>query len=136
MIFVDTSFWVAAISERDANHEKAVHLLQTHGDKHLMTSNHVCGESWTFLRRRYGHGAAVRFADRIRRSTRVRVAFVSEPLEEQAWSWLRRRDEREYSFVDAASFVLMRSLRIREVLTFDEDFDAAGFVRLRGSKGD
>ena len=130
MIFVDTSFWVAVISERDTNHDEAVRLLERYGDDQLATSNHVCGETWTFLRRRYGHAAAVRFVDRIRRSPRVRVAFVSEQLEGQAWAWLRRRDEREYSFVDAASFALMRSLRIREVLTFDQDFDAAGFIRL------
>ncbi len=45
--------------------------------------------------------------------------------------WLRRHDEREYSFVDATSFILMRSLRIREALAFDGDLSAAGFVELR-----
>jgi predicted nucleic acid-binding protein len=45
--------------------------------------------------------------------------------------WLRRHDEREYSFVDATSFALMRSLRIREALAFDGDFTAAGFRELR-----
>jgi uncharacterized protein len=37
----------------------------------------------------------------------------------------------ECSFVDATSFVLMRSLRIREALAFDGAFAAAGFVELR-----
>jgi predicted nucleic acid-binding protein len=45
--------------------------------------------------------------------------------------WLVQRAEREYSFVDATSFALMRMLRIREALTFDADFAAAGFVALR-----
>jgi predicted nucleic acid-binding protein len=35
------------------------------------------------------------------------------------------------SFVDATSFVVMRSLEIREALAFDGDFTAAGFVELR-----
>jgi len=73
----------------------------------------------------------VGFLDRIDRSPRVRVAFVSEALEREALRWLRRRDEREYSFVDATSFVLMKSLRIREALAFDGDFAAAGFTELR-----
>ena len=47
--------------------------------------------------------------------------------------WLRERDEREYSFVDATSFALMRSLKIREALAFDGDFAAAGFTELRPS---
>ncbi|HKG04390.1 MAG TPA: hypothetical protein VKB03_14530 [Conexibacter sp.] len=42
-----------------------------------------------------------------------------------------RRNEREYSFVDATSFAVMRRRRIREALAFDGDFSAAGFVELR-----
>ena len=49
----------------------------------------------------------------------------------QALRWLRRHDEREYSFVDATSFALAKALRIREVLAFDGDFSAAEFVELR-----
>ncbi len=55
----------------------------------------------------------------------------SRESEEEALRWLRRHDEREYSFVDATSFVLMRSLRIREAFAFDGDFGAAGFTELR-----
>jgi predicted nucleic acid-binding protein len=57
--------------------------------------------------------------------------FVSPELEDDADRWLRRRDEREYSFVDATSFAMMRSLRITQALAFDGDFAAAGFQELR-----
>ncbi len=96
-----------------------------------MTSNHVRGETWTFLRRRDGHRTAVEFLDMLETTGRVRLATVSGELEAEALAWLRRHDEREYSFVDATSFALMRSLRIREALAFDGDFAAAGFVELR-----
>jgi len=59
------------------------------------------------------------------------IEHVSEALESEAWSWLRRHDERVYSFVDATSFAVMRRRRIREALAFDGDFRAAGFVELR-----
>jgi uncharacterized protein len=62
---------------------------------------------------------------------RVRLEFVDRGLEDESLRWLRQQDEREYSFVDATSFALMRSLRIREALAFDGDFAAAGFVELR-----
>ncbi|MCY3806044.1 MAG: VapC toxin family PIN domain ribonuclease, partial [bacterium] len=49
----------------------------------------------------------------------------------RAWDWLRRHDEREYSFVDATSFEVMRTRRLREALAFDNDFTAAGFTEMR-----
>lgn len=67
MIFVDTSYWVALRNRRDNNHESALSLLREHGDSALVTSNHVRGETWTFLRRRAGHAAAVGFSRRARK---------------------------------------------------------------------
>lgn len=131
MIFVDSSFWVALRMARDANHADAELLLRRHAGSPLVTTTHVRGETWTFLRRRVGHRGAVHFLDRLLRSDRVEVVRMPEALEEEALRWLRRHDEREYSFVDATSFALMKSLRIREVLAFDGDFTAAGFVELR-----
>jgi len=131
VIFVDTSFWVAQVNTRDDHHEQARALLAEHGDSGLVTSNHVRGETWTFLRRRAGHRHAVAFLDAVERSPRIRIALVPEELEEQALRWLRRHDEREFSFVDATSFALAKALRIREVLAFDGDYTAAGFIELR-----
>ena len=131
MIFVDTSFWVALRNRRDAHHDDAIGLLERHGATPLLTSNHVRGETWTFLRRRSGHGPAVDFLDAVQASQRVEVVVADETIEAQALRWLRRHDEREYSFVDATSFALMRARRIREALAFDGDFTAAGFTELR-----
>jgi predicted nucleic acid-binding protein len=131
VIFVDTSFWAALTAVNDDRHEDANRLFEQVAEQRLVTSNHVRGETWTLLRRRRGHRSAVRFLDLVERTPRVRVERVTRELEEHGLRWLRRHDEREYSFVDATSFELMRSLRIREALAFDGDFAAAGFVELR-----
>jgi predicted nucleic acid-binding protein len=131
VIFVDTSFWLALGLPRDARKDDALRVLSRVADQSLITSNHVRGETWTFLRRRAWHGAAVEFLEMLDRTMHLRVQFVSRELEQEALGWLRRHDEREYSFVDATSFALMRSLRIRDALAFDGDFAAAGFVELR-----
>jgi uncharacterized protein len=131
VIFVDSSFWVALRFARDTRHQEARDLLAKHADASLVTSNHVRGETWTFLRRRAGHDSAVQFLDAVAQSKRVQLVFLSEVLEQAAVAWLRRRGEREHSYVDATSFALMRSLRIREALAFDGDFQAAGFAELR-----
>jgi predicted nucleic acid-binding protein len=131
VIFVDTSFWVALRNRRDNRHQAAAGLLIRQSGSHLVTTNHVRGETWTFLRRRGGHRAAVSFLEVLDRSPRVRIEHVSIEIEERALGWLRQQGEREHSFVDATSFALMRTLQIREALAFDGDFSAAGFIELR-----
>lgn len=130
MRFVDTSYWVALQAARDAHHGDAAALWEMQTQP-LMTTNHVLGETWTFLRRAGSHRLAVGFFDRVSALRTLAVHHVDERLEADAWMWLRRRDERQYSFVDATSVAVMRRFRIREALAFDGDFAAAGFVELR-----
>ena len=129
MRFVDTSYWVALRLRRDANHDAAVRLW-TPGQA-ILTTNHVVGETWTFLRRRDGHPSAVAFLDAVEATDWLTVVFVDQATEREARTWLRRHDERVYSFVDATSFAVMRRERLREALAFDSDFSAAGFVEAR-----
>ena len=78
--------------------------------------------------------AAAVASDRAHRGGRLgskQSAATTEEDERLAWLWLRNRPEREYSFVDATSFVLMRRHAIHEAFAFDGDFASAGFVELR-----
>lgn len=131
MIFVDTSFWIALRNKKDQHHAEAVELFRGRGNDSLVTTNHVRGESWTYLRRKAGHESAVDFLDALEGSPRITIALVSADLEASAIKWLRRHDEREYSFVDATSFSFMKQQKIDEALAFDGDFSAAGFTELR-----
>jgi uncharacterized protein len=133
VIFVDTSFWIALRNRRDPHHEDASALLRNVADAQLVTSNHVRGETWTYLRRKAGHPSAAAYLDAVSRSRRLRVVHIADDLERRALAWLRQHDEREYSFVDATSFVLMRSMKIHDAFAFDGDFSAAGYRELRTS---
>lgn len=130
MRFVDTSFWVALQFRRDQHHQEAEELWR-HQAVASVTTNHVLGETWTFLRRRLGHKEACRFLSAAGQSPTVMIRLLEEEVEEDAWRWLTRHDERPYSFVDATSFATMRRMRIREALAFDGDFSAAGFIEVR-----
>ena len=103
-------------------------------NEQVLTTNLIIGEAWTFLRRKDGHATAVGFIDRIDtldRQAKLTVHRVTPEQENTAWHWLRKHDERTYSFVDATSFQVMRDRRLREALAFDQDFAAAGFLELR-----
>jgi len=133
--FADTSWWVAWSLPDDGHHAEVLAVVAKLGEQEsVLTTNLVVGETWTFLRRRDGHGTAVAFLDAVaalRRGNRLIVHGVTDAQEGAAWRWLRRHDERAYSFVDATSFQVMRERRLREVLAFDGDFSAAGFVEVR-----
>ena len=135
MKFAATSWWVAWALPDDGRHRDALAMLARIGSsEQVLTTNLVVGETWTFLRRRDSHHTAVGFLDRVAalESTRkLTVHGVTGDQEAAAWKWLRRHDERTYSFVDAASFEVMRARRLREALAFDNDFTVAGFVELR-----
>ena len=130
MRFVDSSFWVALLVPRDRHHRHAATIWRRDPGA-LLTTSHVVGETWTFLRRRAGHRPAVGFLDAVDQSPRLSVVRPDEGAEAEAFRWLRRHDEREYSFVDAVSFAIMRRRRLTEALAFDGDFSAAGFVEMR-----
>lgn len=130
MRFADTSFWVALALCRDRHHEAARGLWEGR-DRPLLVSNHVLGEVWTFLRRRDSHAVARRALWLIEHSETVDVVHIPPDIEEEAWRWLDRHDERAYSFVDATSFAVMRRRGLLEALAFDGDFTAAGFAEMR-----
>lgn len=130
MRFVDTSFLVALFRSREQHHRDAARIWVTNAAP-LLTTVGVAGETWTFLRRREGHRAAVVAIDAIDASPSITVIAIDDAIARAAWRWLRRRDEHPYSFVDATSFEVMRRRRIREALAFDGDFSRAGFVEVR-----
>ena len=130
MRFVDSSFWIG-LQILDDQHHQAAALLWASERQPLVTTNHVVSETWTFLNRRQGHRAALDFLDGVARSPGLKILRVDEDTELDAWTWLRRHDERVYSFVDATSFAVMRRLRILEALAFDGDFSAANFTEVR-----
>jgi predicted nucleic acid-binding protein len=131
--FADTSFWFARHVVSDRRHDIARLIRPA---PLVLTTELVLGETWTLVNRRVGHPAAVACVRSIRALPGVRVEPVVEADHEQAWLWLEKHDEREYSFVDAVSFAVMRRRRLTEALAFDGDFAAAGFVEVRQSGGE
>ncbi len=135
MKFADTSWWVAWSLPRDERHGDALALLNHLGPtEQVLTTNLIVGETWTFLRRKDGHATALAFLDRIEAligGSKLAVHRVTAEQEDKAWGWLRKHDERAYSFVDASSFQVMRDRRLREALAFDQGFAIAGFLELQ-----
>lgn len=133
IVFVDTSGWIAIMVEKDRNHGKAkeyFEALLSEGAA-LLTSNYVLSETYTRLRYDVGHREAVRFhgiVERAKDEKKLRVVYVDEEIEKEAWEIFERYSDQLFSFVDCTSFVICRKNRVSEVFAFDEDFIIAGFI--------
>ena len=60
----------------------------------------------------------------------LRMIHVDVATDDAAWAMLNQFDDKDWSLVDAASFIVMRQLRIQEAFTSDGHFRQAGFIRL------
>lgn len=66
MKFADTSWWAALVLPSDGRHRDATEMRKLiRGGERVLTTNLVVGETWTLLRRRANHIAAVGFLDRV-----------------------------------------------------------------------
>ena len=64
MIFLDTSFLFAFVSEKDKDHERVNEILEAHRGERLadflLTTNHVVAETITLVTKRGHHDPGIR----------------------------------------------------------------------------
>lgn len=125
-LFVDTSAWYAYVNRRDPDHKKVRRLLGTFPGK-LVTSNFVFDETVTFCLMRQGHALAAQVGDTLRDPAVVDLLRISADDETAAWNLFLDRPDKEYSFTDCTSFVLMRRLGLQQAASLDRDFQREGF---------
>ena len=93
----------------------------------LVTTDYVVDETLTTIRFGLGLDAAEAWWQQIEGSTRLRIEPVGEARRERARSLFFGYRDKDFSFTDCCSFVVMRELRIRTVLTLDHHFRQMGF---------
>lgn len=126
MIFVDTGFFFALLSQRDPDHDRALKVLATLRGRNLrellVTTNHIVFETITLAQTRAGHSLAVEVGDILYGEQMARIHRADFEEERAAFDYLRRHRDKGYSAVDCLSFVVMERLGIREALAIDGHF--------------
>lgn len=129
-VFLDTAGWLAALSPRESEHAAALAAYRGWLERGvtLVTTNLVLAEMQILVSRVRGAPAGVGFIDAVHADPSHEVVYVDREMERAAVDqWLRRFKDRTLSLTDAVSFEVMRSRRMRDVLTLDEHFHVAGF---------
>ena len=123
-LFVDTSAWLALNDRNDQYYSRAA-AKSTDIKRHrieLITSEYIIDVSITLIRYRVSHQAAVIFGNSLLNSNIVRIEDVTAEDRFKAWEMFKKFEDKELSFTDCTSFVLMKNLRLQKAFTFDDHF--------------
>jgi len=126
-VFIDTSIFVALRNADDELHIRSKELMRRalKGELgRIYTSDYVIDEAiTTALIRTRRHDLALDLGRYVIDSPRIMKLWVSRDSFNIAWEKFKASAERPMSFTDCASLALMEKNHIRQIMSFDSDFD-------------
>ena len=134
-MFVDTSAWDAIEDSGDRHHVAALRFKEELAQQRtrLYVTNFVLDECYTLLLSNIGYTRTVAFKrtiDLMRASGILVVVHVSEEIEQAAWAVFERfNQDKQWSFTDCTTKVVMDNLGLSQVFAFDHHFEQMGFLR-------
>lgn len=133
-LFVDTSGWVYYIDQLDALHPEVIkHIHRVlYKKQHLVTTNYIMAELVALLSSRYhiSRNRLVEIIRVLRREPFIKIVHIGKDVDDEAWKLLETRLDKEWSLVDASSFVVTKRLGMMYALTGDHHFTQAGFIQV------
>jgi predicted nucleic acid-binding protein len=133
-IFVDTSAWDAIADAGDANHEIALLYKDEIAENcRLVVTNYILDELHTLMLMNQGYQDTVDFKrqlDVMIQAGVLEVVWVTEDIVAETWTVFEKFNvDKEWSFTDCVSYVVMKQHEITDVFTFDHHFAQMGFVK-------
>ncbi len=133
-VFVDTSAFIAVFDKDDDLHSEALRLFDEIKNKkiQMVVTDYILSESITTALARAGHRIAVTVGEFILGSHVVDLIWLDMPLKLKAWEYFKKYSDKQYSFIDCTSFIVMKEMKVNHFFAFDEHFAKAGFVDFSG----
>lgn len=125
MIFVDSSYFIAIVDKRDQWHKKALKLSNNFKNKSVVVSSFIISEVITEIGKRSGGKAGYNLYNYFEDSCDI-VHIDKDRLAESMEVFLKY--DGTLSLADASSIVVMDMLEIKEIVSFDSDFDKVSHV--------
>ena len=128
MIFIDASFFIAAINKNDQWHENAGKLLPIIIKEEKVTSQLILSDMLTLVGSLFGGKTGLKLFDYILDNHEVH--YANKELSFNAMETFLKYDG-TLSFADAVSVEIMKDLGINQIVSFDSDFDKVdGIIRI------
>lgn len=129
MIFVDTGAWYASLVPTDPDHGRAVQwLAENHSP--LLTTDYVIDETLTLLRVRGERTRALALGAKFFHQGVAEIHKLTATDLTLAWQTFERFDDKDWSFTDCTSKVVMEQLSIGVAFAFDHHFRQFGNIQV------
>jgi uncharacterized protein len=131
-VFLDAAYLIALANAGDEFHSNALEIsLELNACRiRIVTTHAILLEVGSALARTKFRSAAIRLVESLQKTVLVETLPLTEDLFTAGWAIFRDRPDKEWSWVDCISFVVMKSRGIQQALTTDTHFEQAGFVAL------
>ena len=130
-VFADAAYWIALLNPRDSLHGASVRVSNSLTQTRIVTSEMVLIEVLNSLAKyRDLRPKVVEVVAAIQADPNTDVVPLSGIQFRDALRFYAMHTDKEWGLTDCASFVLMRERGIGEALTYDRDFEQAGFIAL------
>lgn len=127
MIFVDTGAWYALFVPRDPDHARASAWIADNREP-LVTTDYVVDELLTLFKRRRQAGYVHTAGHAIFGGAVGRIEWVTPADVDAAWGTFQTFADKDWSFTDCVSRVVMDRLGIHTAFAFDDHFRQFGTV--------
>lgn len=127
MIFVDTGAWIARFYPADQHHNKALAWFRQNRQV-LVTTDYIVDEALTLLKARGQLRRAVELGGLFFGGKLTRLYYLTEDDILAGWEVFRTYTDKEWSFPDCTSKVVIERLGLTHALSFDQHFLQFGTV--------
>ena len=127
MIFVDTGAWYALAVATDPDHEQAKAFLTTIAEP-LLTTDYIVDELLTLFIVRGQKARGIEWRHDVLERGGTRLERVNETDFSDALQTYEEFADKEWSFTDCTSYVVMRRLNIKLAFSLDHHFRQFGIV--------
>lgn len=127
MTFVDSGAWFALYVPPDPQHGAAVRWLTTNPGP-LVTTDYVLDETLTLIRARGQRDIALDFGNDAFSGQLATIHYLTEAEIAAAWAVFHRFSDKDWSFTDCTSKVVMQAHGIGQAFAFDQHFRQFGTV--------
>jgi predicted nucleic acid-binding protein len=127
MIFVDTGAWFASVVPTDIEHASASQWLKQNPEP-LLTTDYIIDETLTLLSVRGESTRAIRMGEQFFNGALTQVYFLTEDDILRTWETFRKFSDKDWSFTDCSSKVVIEKLGITQAFCFDHHFVQFGSV--------